>query len=142
MGERRGRGLWKEDNSKSAASVSATVLHSISGCHDNCCHDSFAVTKQRTHTQRPTLRVFCAGSLEPMAMSPGPPMLQKLFRCSDPSTGTVDTAKSCREHSSRVSQHRGNTTAPTPGVKRTRLQLWAGVRHLATMETRGSLRTG
>lgn len=55
-----------------------------------------------THTQRPTLRVFCAGSLEPMAMSPGPPMLQKLFRCSAPSTGTVDTAKSCREHSSRV----------------------------------------
>lgn len=50
--------------------------------------------KKKRHTIHKvhTLRVFCAGSLEPMTMRPGPPILQKLFRCSPSSTGTVDTA--------------------------------------------------
>lgn len=56
-----GRGACRRrKTAKTAASVSATVLHSISGCHDNCCHDSFAATKQHTHTHRGLLWGFSA----------------------------------------------------------------------------------
>lgn len=103
---------------KSAAQVCVTVLHSISGCHDYCqgaekhLDGLFFNCTNSINKQKHTLRVLCAGSLEPMTMRPGPPMLQKLFRCSPSSTGTVDTAKSCNrgksgqrdENSSQIPQ--------------------------------------
>lgn len=48
--------------------------------------------REHTYTKCRTLRVFCAGSLEPITMRPGPPMLQTVFRCRPSSTGTVETA--------------------------------------------------
>lgn len=87
---------------QSAASTCVTgiktkPLHWFSGFHDYswgnhrigwCFYHTYNTHIQTLHT----LRAFWAGSLEPMTIRPGPPMLQKLFRCSPSSTGTVDTA--------------------------------------------------
>lgn len=57
-----------------------------------CFHDYKWSKHKSVQHKRHTLRAFWAWSLEPMTIRPGPPMLQKLFRCSPSSTGTVETA--------------------------------------------------
>lgn len=96
---RGNHGIKKKE---SAASMCVNVrrkapLHWLNGFHDYSWgnHSSgmmLLLYIHYTHTQFHTLRAFWAGSLDPMTIRPGPPMLQKLFRCRPSNTGTVDTA--------------------------------------------------